>query len=101
MNEANQPTTVTVRALLAHFHGILAQARRTGEPVIIALRRRKPAGVLLGYETWQALKSQLSAQVDTSDLQAELRSDRQRNSELVARLADTRRQAEEMSRDLA
>ncbi len=100
MNEANHPTTVTVRALLAHFHGILTQARQTGEPVIIALRHRKPAGVLLGYETWQALKAQLPAQADTSALRAELAAERQRNSELVAELADTRKQAEAMSYDL-
>ena len=72
MNEASQLTTVTVRALLAHFHITLEQARQTGEPVVIALRRRKPAGVLLGYETWLALKAQPSAQAHVSALQAEL-----------------------------
>jgi len=101
MNEANQPTTVTVRALLAHFHGILAQARRSGEPVVIALRRRTPAGVLLGYETWQALQTQPPVQADTPVLQAELAAERQRNRALAAELAAARRQVEDMGRDLA
>jgi len=101
MNEASQPTTITVRALLSNFHNTLDQARQTGEPVVIALRRRQPAGVLLGYETWQALKAKAPVEADTSALRADLAAERQRNSELAARLANARRQAEEMSRDLA
>jgi PHD/YefM family antitoxin component YafN of YafNO toxin-antitoxin module len=96
-----EPKILGVREILSNFRATLATARQTGEPVIIALRHRKPAGVLLGYETWQALKSQLSAQVDTSALQAELAAERRRNCELAADLADARKQAEEMSRDLA
>ena len=88
MNEANQPTTVTVRALLAHFHSILDQARRTGEPVIIALRGRLSAGVLLGYEAWEAGRAELAAE-------------RQRGAAMAAELAAARRQVEETSRDLA
>jgi PHD/YefM family antitoxin component YafN of YafNO toxin-antitoxin module len=101
MNEASQLTIVTVRALLTNFHNTLERARQTGEPVVIALRRRKPAGVLLGYETWQALKAQAPAQAETSALRAKLAAERQSNSEFAARLADTRRQVEELSRDLA
>ncbi len=102
MNEASRPTTVTVRALLAHFHSTLDQAHRTGEPVIIALRHRQPAGVLLGYETWQALANgQPSAQTGASALQAELAAERQRGANLAAELAAARRQVEEVSRDLA
>jgi PHD/YefM family antitoxin component YafN of YafNO toxin-antitoxin module len=96
-----EPKVLGVREILSSFRETLAMARQTGEPVIIALRRRKPAGVLLGYETWQALKIQPSAQADASALQGELRAGRQSNSELAARLADTRRQVEELSRDLA
>lgn len=77
MNEANQPTTVTVRALLAHFHSILDQAQRTGEPVIIAHRRRQPAGVLQGYEAWEAGRAKLAAE-------------RQRGASLAADLAAAR-----------
>ena len=51
-----EPKILGVREILSSFRSTLATARQTGEPVIIALRRRKPAGVLLGYETWQALK---------------------------------------------
>lgn len=47
-----EPTILTVRQILGHFRATLETARRTGEPVIIALRRRQPAGVLLGYEAW-------------------------------------------------
>jgi PHD/YefM family antitoxin component YafN of YafNO toxin-antitoxin module len=101
VNEASQLTTITVRTLLAHFHSTLEQARQTGEPVIIALRRRKPAGVLLGYETWQALTQRQPAQADTSALRAELAAERQRNGELAADLTAARRQVEELSRDLA
>jgi PHD/YefM family antitoxin component YafN of YafNO toxin-antitoxin module len=101
MNEVNQLTTVTVRTLLAHFRSTLDLARQTGEPVIIALRRRQPAGVLLGYETWQALQAQLPVQADTSAVQAELRSERQATSDLSGKLADAYRQVEELSRDLA
>ena len=69
-----EPSIVTVRTLLTHFRSTLQTARQTGEPVIIALRRRTPAGVLLGYETWQAG-------------QAELAAVRQRVAELEAQLA--------------
>ena len=69
--------------------------------MVIALRRRKPAGVLLGYETWLAWKAQPSVQTDDSALQAELAAERQRNSELAATLAAARRQVEELGRDLA
>jgi PHD/YefM family antitoxin component YafN of YafNO toxin-antitoxin module len=96
-----EPKVFGVREILSSFRATLATARQTGEPVIIALRRRKPAGVLLGYETWLALKGQPSAQADTSTLRAEVAAERQRNSELAADLADARKQAEELSRDLA
>ena len=68
-----EPKILRVREILSSFRSTLATARQTGEPVIIALRRRKPAGVLLGYETWQALKAQPPVQADTSALRAELR----------------------------
>lgn len=96
-----EPKILGVREILSSFRATLATARQTGEPVIIALRRREPAGVLLGYETWQAWKVQVPIQVETSALQAELRSERQRNGELATSLADSRRQVEELSRDLA
>ena len=95
-----EPKILLVREILSSFRATLVTARQTGEPVIIALRRRKPAGVLLGYETWQTLKAQLPAQADTSALRADLAAERQRNSELAADLADARKQAEELSRDL-
>jgi prevent-host-death family protein len=88
MNEANQPTTVTVRALLAHFHSILDQAQRTGEPVIIAHRRRQPAGVLQGYEAWEAGRAKLAAERQRgASLAADLAAARQRVKELEAQLA--------------
>jgi PHD/YefM family antitoxin component YafN of YafNO toxin-antitoxin module len=96
-----EPKILGVREVLSNFRSTLATARQTGEPVVIALRRRTPAGVLLGYETWQALKAQLPIQADTSALQAELRSERQRNSELATRLADAQRRVEDTGRDLA
>lgn len=96
-----EPKILGMREILSNFRATLATARQTGEPVIIALRRRKPAGVLLGYETWQALTQRQPAQADTSALQAELRSERQKNSELAAKLADAHRQVEELSRDSA
>ena len=96
-----EPKILGVREILSNFRATLATARQTGEPVVIALRRRKPAGVLLGYETWQALKAQPPAQADTSALRAELAAERQRNGELAAGLADAQRQVEEMGRDLA
>ena len=67
-----EPTVVTVRTLLAHFRSTLETARQTGEPVVIALRRRKPAAVLLGYEVWPALALRQTGQADTAALQAEL-----------------------------
>ncbi len=76
-----EPNIVTVRTLLTHFRSTLQTARQTGEPVIIALRRRSPAGVLLGYETWQAG-------------QAELAAAHQRVAELEARLARPQPSAE-------
>jgi hypothetical protein len=96
-----EPSIVTVRTLLTHFRSTLQTARQTGEPVIIALRRRKPAGVLLGYETWQALKPQPFAEADMSAFRAELAAERQRNGELATRLADAQRRVEDMGRDLA
>ena len=88
MKEANQPTTVTVRALLAHFHSILDQARRTGEPVIIALRGRLPAGVLQGYEAWEAGRAELAAERQRgARLAADLAAARQRVMDLEAQLA--------------
>ncbi len=96
-----EPKILGVREILSNFRATLATARQTGEPVVIALRRRKPAGVLLGYETWQALKTQPSAQTDTSTVQAELAAERQRNGEFAARLADAQRRVEDMGRDLA
>ena len=95
-----EPKILGVREILSNFRATLATARQTGEPVIIALRRRKPAGVLLGYETWLASKVQPSVQTNDSALQAELAAERQRNSELAADLADARRQVEELSGDL-
>jgi len=96
-----EPKILGVREILSNFRATLATARQTGEPVVIALRRRQPAGVLLGYETWQALKAQLPAQSDTSVLMAELAAERQRNGELAARLADAQWRVEDMGRDLA
>jgi PHD/YefM family antitoxin component YafN of YafNO toxin-antitoxin module len=96
-----EPKILGIREILSNFRATLTTARQTGEPVIIALRRRKPAGVLLGYEAWQALKAQLPAQADTSALRAELAVERQKNSELAARLANARLQVEDLSRDLA
>ncbi len=97
-----EPNILGMREILSSFRATLATARQTGEPVIIALRHRKPAGVLLGYETWQALKkTQPPAQADTSALRAELAAERQSNGELATRLADAQRQVEDMGRDLA
>ena len=96
-----EPKILGVREFLSSFRATLATARQTGEPVIIALRHRKPAGVLLGYETWQTLKTQPSAEADTSALRAELAAERQSNGELATDLTATRRQVEEMGRDLA
>ena len=96
-----EPKTLGVREILSSFRATLATARQTGEPVVIAMRRRQPAGVLLGYETWQALKTQPLAEADTSALRAELAAERQRNGQLATRLADAHRQVEELSRDLA
>lgn len=96
-----EPKILGVREILSSFRATLATARQTGEPVIIALRRRKPAGVLLGYETWQTLQAQLPIQADTSAVQAELAAERQRNGELATGLADAQRRVEEMGRDLA
>ena len=96
-----EPKILGVREILSSFRSTLATARRTGEPVVIALRRRTPAGVLLGYETWQALKTQPSAQTDTSAVQAELVAERQRNGEFAIRLAEAQRRVEDMGRDLA
>jgi len=96
-----EPTVVTVRTLLAHFRSTLETARQTGEPVVIALRRRQPAAVLLGYEAWQATALRQTGQADTAALQAELAAARQRNGKLTAELAAAHRQVEEVSRDLA
>lgn len=97
-----QLNVITVRALLTHFRFTLQTAQQTGEPVIIALRHRTPAGVLLGYEAWQALAAgQPPIRADTSVLRAELASERQRSAALAADLAAVRRQVEDMSRDLA
>lgn len=96
-----EPKILGVREILSNFRATLATARQTGQPVVIALRRRKPARALPGYETWLALKAQPSAQADQSALQAELRAERQSNGEFAARMADTRCQVEELSRDLA
>jgi len=96
-----EPKILGVREILSSFRATLATARQTGEPVIIALRRRKPAGVLLGYETWQALKTQPFAEADMSAFRAELAAERQRNGELAARLAEAQRRVEDMGRDLA
>ena len=96
-----EPTVVTVRTLLAHFRSTLATARQTGEPVVIALRRRQPAAVLLGYEAWQAVALRQTGQADTAALQAELAAARQRNGKLTAELAAAHRQVAEVSRDLA
>jgi PHD/YefM family antitoxin component YafN of YafNO toxin-antitoxin module len=96
-----EPKILGVREILSNFRATLATARQTGEPVVIALRRRKPAGVLMGYETWQALQAQLPIQADTSAVQAEFAAERQRNGELAAGLADAQRRVEDMGRDLA
>jgi len=96
-----EPKILGVREILSNFRATLATARQTGEPVVIALRCRKPAGVLLGYETWQALKTQPFAEADMSALRAELAAERQRNGELATRLADAQRRVEETGRDLA
>jgi len=96
-----EPSILGVREILSNFRGTVQMVRQTGEPVIIALRRRKPAAVILGYEAWQAADQRQTGQADTAALQAELTSERQRNGELTAELAATHRQVEEVSRDLA
>lgn len=97
-----EPSIVTVRTLLTHFRSTLQTARQTGEPVIIALRRRTPAGVLLGYEAWQALIASLPpSQADLSALRAELRSVRQSNSVLAVDLAAARQRVAELEARLA
>ena len=111
-----EPSIITVRTLLTHFRSTLQTARQTGEPVtpapaaaptgagagVIALRRRTPAGVLLGYETWQALiASQPPSQADLSALRAELRSVRQNNSVLAADLAAARQRVADLEAQLA
>ncbi len=93
-----EPKILGVREILSNFR---ATARQTGEPVIIALRRRNPAGVLLGYEAWQALALRQTGHADTAALQAELTSERQRNGKLTADLTAERRQVEQTARDLA
>jgi prevent-host-death family protein len=83
-----EPNIVTVRTLLAHFRSTLQTARQTGEPVIIALRGRLPAGVLLGYEAWEAGRAELAAERQRgARLAADLAVARQRVAELEARLA--------------
>ncbi len=96
-----EPNILGMREILSSFRATLATARQTGEPVIIALRHRKPVGVLLGYETWQALKTQPFAEADMSAFRTELAAERQRNGELATRLADAQRRVEDMGRDLA
>jgi PHD/YefM family antitoxin component YafN of YafNO toxin-antitoxin module len=96
-----EPNILGVREILSNFRGTVQMARETGEPVVIALRRRKPAAVLLGYETWQALALRQTGQADTAAWQAELAAESQRNGKLTAELAAARRQVEEVSRDLA
>lgn len=96
-----QLTVITVRALLTHFRSTLQTAQQTGEPIIIALRHRTPAGVLLGYEAWQALAAgQPPVQADTATLRAELAAERRRSTTLAAELAAARRQIEETGHDL-
>jgi PHD/YefM family antitoxin component YafN of YafNO toxin-antitoxin module len=95
-----EPKILGVREILSNFRSTLVAARQTGEPVVIALRRRKPAGVLLGYETWQALALRQTGQADAAALHAELTSERQRNGKLTADLVAARRQVEELNRDL-
>ncbi len=96
-----EPNILGVREILSHFRATVQTACQTGEPVIIALRHRKPAAVLLGFESWQALaKGQAPTQVDTTTLRAELAAERQHSAELAAELAAARRQVEELSRDL-
>ena len=48
-----EPTILTVRQILGHFRATLETARCTGEPVIIALRRRHTA-LTRGDLTWVA-----------------------------------------------
>ena len=83
-----EPNIVTVRILLAHFRSTLQTARQTGEPVIIALRHRTPAGVLLGYEAWEAGRAELAAQRQRgASLAADLAAAQQRVMDLEAQLA--------------
>ena len=96
-----EPKVLGVREILSNFRSALATARQTGEPVVIALRRRKPAAVLLDYEVWQALALRQIVQVDTAALQVELAAARQRNGKLTAELAAARRRVEETNHDLA
>ena len=66
-------TILTVRQILGHFRATLETARRTSEPVIIALRGRQPAGVLLGYEAWEAGQAELAAaRQRVAELEAQL-----------------------------
>ena len=94
-----EPTVVTVRTLLAHFRSTLETARQTGEPVVIALRRRKPTAVLLGYEVWPALALRQTGQADTAALQASLLL--QGSATAAYQSWQPRRRVEEMNRDLA
>ena len=96
-----EPSIITVRTLLTHFRSTLQTARQTGEPVVIALRRRTPAGVLLGYEAWQALQVGSPDQAGTSALQAELAAERQRGARLAADLAAAHQRVAELEAQLA
>ena len=83
-----EPKILGVREILSSFRATLATARQTGEPVVIALRRRKPAGVLLGYEAWEAGR-------------AELRAERQRSARLATDLAAAQQRVMDMEAQLA
>ncbi|MCX6031829.1 MAG: type II toxin-antitoxin system Phd/YefM family antitoxin [Chloroflexi bacterium] len=90
-----EPDSITVRTLLQHFKSTVATARQTGAPVIIALRHRQPAAVLLAFETWQALRA------NAADLAAQLAAARQRSADLAAELAAARDRAANLADQLA
>ena len=97
-----EPTILGVREILRHFRATVQMARQTGEPVIIALRHRTPAAVILGYETWQAQRQEQSPdQADTVRLPAELAAEKLHYGELTAELQAVRQQAETLRQELA
>jgi hypothetical protein len=117
----NQPITVNVRYLLAHFRSTLDAVRATRQPALIALRRRRPIAVLLDYETWQALglaqdhpedtaegppppdlgQQLIAAQHEVADLKQQLAAERKRAGDLACEIADEIALIDSLANDLA